>query len=77
MKDKPSVFCPPDCKFVDVPIMCDTDCSHSKDREFSNPEQIEVKFGRGFKKVNVIGRNGDYLYLSDNTSININSPLIK
>lgn len=75
--EKPSPFCPTDCRWVGVPKVCDTDCNHSRDRVFRSPQNISIKRNWGDENKKIVGRNGDYLYLDDKSSINIKSPLIK
>jgi hypothetical protein len=77
MAERPSPWCPTDCNFVGVPKMCTTDCTHRSDKVFKTPQAINVNTGGRREDLTVIGRNGDYLYLSNGTSINVNNPTIR
>lgn len=80
MSEFPSPFCPKDCLFNGVPKMCDTDCQHSKDQVFVNPEEVEVKTGDGWKKAKIVGRTGDKLYIEmgrERFTMSVRSPLIR
>ena len=79
---KVSPFCPAECLFEGVPVMCTVDCEHSRDIVFRNPESVKLlEYNDGpYVQAEIVGRTGNKVYIKRNNSIStvsINSPLIK